>query len=140
MDSTYDRTKKRPLEIRVLDRREEGGVSEDAAMDQNGVAADAFLLMRVLVDEDRMALSFAALEGWTAGEMSFDALFSLWLSLAGYVSRRPVEGLTPEQAKMRDFAERTLNLLRLNTALEGFGGVPGGLGGAPEGVGEDRPS
>lgn len=117
MESSYDLSRKRPLEIRVLDRRDEGGISEEAAQDQNGVTADAFLMMRVLVDEDKMALSFAAIEGWAGGEMSFEALFNLWISLAGHIARRPEEGLTPDQNQLRVFAERVLNLMRLNVEM-----------------------
>ena len=117
MESSYDLSRKRPLEIRVLDRREEGGISEEAAQDQNGVTADAFLMMRVLVDGDRMAMSFAALEGWTGGEMSFEALFNLWISLAGHIARKPEDSLTPDQNQLRMFAERVLNLMRLNVEM-----------------------
>lgn len=119
--SGYDRARPRPLEIRVLDRREEGGRSEDAAAEQNGVMADAFLLMRVLVEDDRVALSFTALEGWTAEEMSFDALFNLWLAMASKIAQR--ETSQPDHEKMRQFAERILNLMHLSLKLDNLPGA-----------------
>lgn len=111
----FDKTRRRPLEIRVFDRREEGGVSEETAADSNGVTADAFLLMRVLAGSESVALSYSAIEGWTAQEMSFEGLYSLWLALAGWIAKRPTD--REDHEHMRKFAERVLNLMRLNTEL-----------------------
>jgi hypothetical protein len=115
MSSGFDLDKKRPLEIRVIDRRDEGGRSQREASEQSAAMADAFLLVRVLVEQDKVALAYSALEGWTAEEMSFEALFNLWLALAGRLARFKTE--REDHEKLRLFAERVLNLMRLNTAL-----------------------
>lgn len=116
MSSAYDRDRHRPLEIRVLDHRDGGGVSENAASANNGVTADALLLMRVLIDEGSLAVSFSAIEGWTAKEMSYDALFNLWIGLTSELAKYKTS--SPDQEKLRLFVERVLNLMRLNVSLE----------------------
>lgn len=122
MTSGYDLNKARPLEIRLVDHRAEGGMSEAKAAEGGGVMADAFLLMRVLVEEDKIALSFSAIEGWSAGEMSLDALFNLWIALASKIAQR--EGQTPDHEKLRAFAERVLAMMSLTTGLTRLGEVP----------------
>lgn len=116
MPSAYDRDRHRPLEIRVIDHRDGGGVSENDAASNNGITADAMLLMRVLVEEGSIAMSFSAIEGWTAQEMSYDALFNLWIGLTSELARYKTR--SPDQEKLRVFVERVLNLMRLNTSLE----------------------
>ena len=116
MSNSYNSDKPRPLGIRIFDHREEGGISEKKALEHNGVTADAFLLMRVLVEEDKVALAYTALEGWTAGEMSFDALFNLWLALASRIAHQNTEG-QPDHERKRQFAQRMLQLLRLSVQL-----------------------
>lgn len=111
----YDLSKKRPLEIRVLDRREEGGISEEEATDNNGLTADAFVLMRVLVDEGKLSMSFSSVEGWAAGEMSFESLFNLWLGMTSHLAKRKTDAT--DQEALRLFAERVLNLMRMNVDL-----------------------
>ena len=111
----YDLSKKRPLEIRVLDRREEGGISEEEATDNNGLTADAFVLMRVLVDEGTLSMSFSSVEGWAAGEMSFESLFNLWLGMTSHLAKRKTDAT--DQEALRLFAERVLNLMRMNVDL-----------------------
>lgn len=111
----YDLSKKRPLEIRVLDRREEGGISEEEATDNNGLTADAFVLMRVLVDEGQLSMSFSSVEGWAAGEMSFESLFNLWLGMTSHLAKRKTDAT--DQEALRLFAERVLNLMRMNVDL-----------------------
>jgi hypothetical protein len=115
MPEEFDKSRRRPLEIRVFDRREEGGVSEENAAESNGVTADAFLLMRVLAGNESVSLSYSAIEGWTAQEMSFEGLYSLWLALAGWIAKRPTD--RPDHDGMRKFAEHVLNLMRLNVEL-----------------------
>lgn len=111
----YDLSKKRPLEIRVLDRRDEGGISEEEATDNNGLTADAFVLMRVLVDEGKLSMSFSSVEGWAAGEMSFESLFNLWLGMTSHLAKRKTDAT--DQEALRLFAERVLNLMRMNVDL-----------------------
>jgi len=111
----YDLSKKRPLEIRVFDRRDDGGVSEEEATDNNGLTADAFVLMRVLVDEGHLAMSFSSVEGWTTGEMSFESLFNLWLGMTSHLAKKKTD--VPDQEALRLFAERVLNLMRMNVDL-----------------------
>jgi hypothetical protein len=111
----YDLSKKRPLEIRVLDRRDEGGISEEEATDNNGLTADAFVLMRVLVDEGKLSMSFSSVEGWAAGEMSFESLFNLWLGMTSHLAKRKTDAT--DQESLRLFAERVLNLMRMNVDL-----------------------
>lgn len=115
MQSGYDLTKKRPLEIRVFDRRDEGGVSEETASDSNGLTADAFVLMRVLVDDGKLAMSFSSVEGWSTGEMSYESLFNLWLGMTSHLAKKKTDA--PDQETLRAFAERVLNLMRLNVEL-----------------------
>lgn len=115
MDSSYDLTKKRPLEIRVLDRREDGGVSEEMAAQSNGITADVLLVMRALVDEGMVSMSYSAIEGWTGGEVGFEALFNLWLGFTSHLARHKTEDASQEA--LRVFAERVLNLMRLSVDL-----------------------
>jgi hypothetical protein len=115
MASDFDLSKKRPLEIRVFDRRDEGGISEEDATDNNGLSADAFVLMRVLVDDGKLAMSFSSIEGWTAGEMSFESLFNLWLGMTSHLAKKKTDA--PDQEALRLFAERVLNLMRMNVDL-----------------------
>lgn len=115
MDSGYDLTKKRPIEIRVIDRREDGGVSEETALQSNGITADVLLVMRTLIDDGAVSVSYSAIEGWTGGEVSFEALFGLWLAFTGHLAHYKTQDATQEA--MRAFAERVLNLMRLSVDL-----------------------
>jgi hypothetical protein len=84
----FDTTKRRPIEIRVIDRREEGGASEDDATASNGVSADALVLMRLLLDSsDQVSMSFSAIEGSTGNELAFEPLFNFWLGLTSHSPR-----------------------------------------------------
>ena len=115
MESGYDLTKKRPLEIRVIDRRDEGGVSEEKAIESNGITADVLLVMRVLVDEGMVSMSYSAIEGWKGGEVGFEALFNLWLGFTSHLARHQTEDANQEA--LRAFAERVLNLMRMSVDL-----------------------
>lgn len=115
MESGYDLTKKRPLEIRVIDRREDGGVSEEKALESNGITADVLLVMRALVDEGMVSMSYSAIEGWTGGEVGFEALFNMWLGFTSHLASHKTEDASQEA--LRTFAERVLNLMRLSVDL-----------------------
>lgn len=115
MEPGYDLTKKRPLEIRVIDRREDGGVSEETALEFNGITADVLLVMRALVDEGVVSLSYSAIEGWTGSEVSFEALFNMWLGFTSHLARHKTDDASQEH--LRAFAERVLNLMRLSVDL-----------------------
>jgi hypothetical protein len=111
----FDMTKRRPIEIRVIDRREEGGVSEEDAAASNGVSADALVLMRLLLDSDQVSMSFSAIEGSTGNELSFEPLFNFWLGLTSHLARR--ETTEEGQEHLRKFLERVLNLMRMSVEL-----------------------
>lgn len=111
----FDTTKRRPIEIRVIDRREEGGVSEDDATASNGVSADALVLMRLLLDSDQVSMSFSAIEGSTGNELAFEPLFNFWLGLTSHLARR--ETSDDGQEHLRKFLERVLNLMRMSVEL-----------------------
>jgi hypothetical protein len=115
MPDSFDQDKRRPLEIRVLDRRDDGGVSENDAVAYNGLSADAFVLIRLLIDEPAIAVSFSSVEGWTGGPLSFEALFNVWLGLTSHLAKTKAD---PSQEALRLFAERVLNLMRLNVELQ----------------------
>ena len=111
-----DLDKKRPLEIRVLDRRDEGGISQNDASENKCVTADAFVLLRLMVDESNMDLGFSAIEGWGMQEMSFEGMFSMWLAFAGHLARK--EATNPTQEAQRAFVERLLQMLQLGPDMQ----------------------
>lgn len=111
----YDLTKRRPLEIRVIDRREDGGVSEETAHEGNGVTADALVLMRLLLDAEQVSMSFSAIEGSTGQELTFEPLFNFWVGLSSHLAQYQTKD--EGQEHIRKFVERVLNLMRLSVDL-----------------------
>jgi hypothetical protein len=111
MTTAYDVTKKRPLEIRVIDRREDGGVSEEAARESNGSSADMLLMFRVLSDDGTAALAYSAIDGATGATVSFEMLFNLWLAFTNYLSQ--VEVQDPAHEVMQKFAARLISMMEI---------------------------
>jgi hypothetical protein len=118
-----DLDRKRPIEIRVLDRRDEGGISQNDASENKCVTADAFVLLRLLVDPSNINLGFSAIEGWDMQEMAFEGMFSMWLAFAGHLARKEVTD--PTQEAQRAFVERLLNMLQLGPDLKSLQLAPG---------------
>lgn len=122
MSLPYDPSKKRPLEICVRDLSDEGGVSDQDLMIQarNRVAADALFLIRVLFNtDDTYAMSVMSLVGQTHEPMTVQALFDMWVRMAGYiVNEAKTDEQSVEDLSKRRFCLKTLNELQLNSKLQ----------------------
>lgn len=114
---SFDHTKKRPLEIRVLDRSDEGGASEDAALLRDSVTADAFLIIRALIDDGKITLVHGSVEGTEKNMVSLSLLYTMWISMGGYIAREAQE-TDEESMKIRNFVKKVLALLELNPEME----------------------
>lgn len=112
----YDQQLKRPLELRVRDMQDEGGISEEEAARHGRTAADALVIIRFLADAGAgLAVSLHSLNGKTHEPLSIEAQFTAWLSFTGYLARQ-AEG---EDAKRRRaFLKHVLNLLSLDERLD----------------------
>jgi len=112
----YDRQLKRPLELRVRDLQDAGGITEEDANRLGRTAADALVIIRFLADADAgLAISLHSLNGKTHEPLSIEAQFTAWLSFTGYLARQ-AEG---EDAKRRRaFLKHVLNLLSLDEKLD----------------------
>jgi hypothetical protein len=117
----YDLTKKRPLEIRVRDLSDEGGVSDGELkrLATNRVAADALFLIRVLFNDDESyALEIMSLVGLTHERMTVEALFDMWVRLAAYIVRdAKTDDNKLEDLKQRRFCLAVLQKLDLDENL-----------------------
>ena len=109
------RDTKHHLEIRVIDRKDEGGVTEAEAADHNGTVADAFVLLRVTISADDLAIGYSAIEGWSNSPMTFESQINLWLAYAGYLAR--TQTTNPTDERQRKFVEHVLGLMGLTTQL-----------------------
>lgn len=122
MSLPYDPSKKRPLEICVRDLSDEGGISDQDLMiqSQNRVAADALFLIRILFNEgDHYAMSVMSLVGQTREPMAVQALFDMWVRMAGYiVNEAKTDENSIEDLSKRRFCLKTLNELQLNSKLQ----------------------
>jgi hypothetical protein len=111
----YDRQLKRPLELRVRDMQDEGGISEEDASRLGRVAADALVIIRFLADENKgLAISLHSLNGKTHEPLSIEAQFMAWLSFTGYLAR---EAQGEDNHKRRHFLRHVLGLLALDEQL-----------------------
>ena len=108
--------KLRPLAIRVRGRHElpNGGISESQAHSFGRVSADAFVLLRVLLDENRLNLTVATVEGETQGPIAPSALFHLWVAFTGHVARTPLPEGDEQAARQIAFCRKVLLLMQLD--------------------------
>ena len=112
----YNRQLKRPLELRVRDLQDEGGISEEDAARLGRTSADALVIIRFLADPDAgMALSLHSLNGKTHEPLSLEAQFTAWLSFTGYLARQ-AEG--EDAHRRRVFLKHVLTLLQLDEKLD----------------------
>ena len=110
----FNRQRKRPLELRVRDLRDEGGISEEDAERHGRVAADAFVIVRFMADPGAgMSLGVHSINGNTLEELSADAQFSAWISYTAFLARH--EGV---MAPQRRFLQNVLRFLKLTEDLQ----------------------
>jgi hypothetical protein len=111
----FDPHRQRPLELRVRDMSDEGGISEADAARYGRVAADALVIVRFLTDPDRgISVSLHSLNGKTLEGLSVEAQFTAWLSYTAYLAR---QATAPDDARRRTFLLHVLHLLQLDEKL-----------------------
>jgi len=100
----FNRQRKHPLELRVRDLRDEGGISEEDAERRGRVAADALVIVRFMADPDSgMSLGVHSINGSTLEELSADAQFSAWISYTAFLARH--EGIMAPQRSLLKHTE-----------------------------------
>lgn len=117
MDDTYW-DKKRPLELRVRvagAKDFEDGISEKEAQRWGRLSADFGLLVRAMRHEDHVQLSVALLEpSGDVSRMTTEQLFNMWISITGFIARRPPVG--EDQVG----AQSSINCLRSFLGMLGY--------------------
>lgn len=119
-DFPFDMQRLRPLEIRVRTRQElpQQGICEAEANSYGRVSADALVLLRAMMDDSRLTLSVASLDGETLQEIAPSALFHLWLSFTGHVARMTVPSDDEAGARQIAFCQKVLMLLQLDSNMD----------------------
>jgi hypothetical protein len=121
---TYDASRKRPLELRIRDLRDQGGQSEEEArrFSQNRFPADALYVIRAMIDEGAIALQHISIvAGEENSQMGIDMLFNMWISLGGYLAREGlIEPGNEDHQRKRRFVQSVLFKLRVDTAFVGL--------------------
>lgn len=121
---TFDRSRRRPLELRIRDLRDEGGISEDEARRLAGdrLPADALYVVRALIDPDHTTLQqYSIVGGADNAEMGVEMLFNMWVALGGHLVRVGAgEGEGEEVARKRRFVQAVLYKLKLDVAFLGL--------------------
>lgn len=111
----YDLHKPRPLELRVRDMADEGGITEADAIRLGRVAADALVIIRFLADQDKgISVSLHSLNGDTHQALGMEAQFTAWLSYTAYLARTAED---QDDKRRRVFLQHVLHLLRLDETL-----------------------
>lgn len=121
----FDRQQKRPLELRVRDMKDEGGVSEAEANRLGRYSADALVIVRFLADGDRLAMHLHAQNGATQQGLGVEALFGAWLRLTAHIIAMPSDG---DMKKRQGFLAYVLKLLGLDEKLQIIQTASGGPG------------
>ena len=121
----FDRQQKRPLELRVRDMKDEGGISEADANRFGRHSADALIVIRFLADGDKLVLHMHTQNGATQQELGVEALFSAWLRLTSHIISLPSEG---DMKKRQGFLSYILKLLGLDERLQIIQNASGGPG------------
>jgi len=127
----FDRQQKRPLELRVRDMKDEGGVSEADANRLGRYSADALVIIRFMADGDRLAMHLHAQNGATQQGLGVEALFGAWLRLTAHIIAMPSEG---DMKKRQGFLAYVLKLLGLDERLQIIQTASGGPGSHSEPV------
>lgn len=122
---SYDLTRKRPIELRLRDMRDEegGGISEKEANRLDRVSCDGFLLVRLMQEAEDTRLLTASVDGQTFGPLSTEALFRMWVSLAGHIARTANTDDAKERRWAR-FCTMILQHLQLGELVEAAGIKP----------------
>jgi hypothetical protein len=111
----FDPHQKRPLELRVRDMQDEGGISEADAARLGRVAADALVIIRFMADVDKgLSVSLHSLHGATHECLSTEAQFTAWLSYTAYLARTATG---PDDERRKVFLTHVLRLLQLDEKL-----------------------
>lgn len=121
----FDRQQKRPLELRVRDMKDEGGISEADANRLGRYSADALVIIRYMADGDRLAMHLHAQNGATQQGLGVEALFGAWLCLTAYIVAMPSD---EDMKKRQGFLAYVLKLLGLDEQLQLIQTASGGPG------------
>jgi hypothetical protein len=126
----YDPLRKRPLELRVRDMSDVGGISDVDATRLSRKSADALVVIRFLIDpnEDgdvRIHQELLSLYGASGEPLGTEALFGAWLSMAEFIMNRPV--YSPEDERRRNFLVHVRKLLGLDLATRAIQDLENGV-------------
>jgi hypothetical protein len=121
----FDRQQKRPLEFRVRDMKDDGGISEADANRLGRYSADALLIIRYIADGDSLAMHLHAQNGATQQSLGVEALFAAWLRLTAHITGLPADD---DMKKRQGFLVYVLKLLGLDEQLQIIQNASGGPG------------
>lgn len=123
--SAFNMQQKRPLEFRVRDMKDEGGISEEDANRLGRYSADALVIIRYLADGDQLSMQLHAQNGSTQQGLGVEALFSAWLRLTAYIIAMPADA---DMKRRQGFLTYMLKLLGLDEQLQIIQTASGGPG------------
>ena len=111
----FDPLRKRPLELRVRDLTDEGGICEADAQRRDMLSADALVLTRFLIEETgEMKIELASIYGASGEPLALAGLFGAWLAFTGHLARQ-AEGTDVRKA---NFLRHILKLHMLDTNMD----------------------
>lgn len=117
--TTFDPSRKRPLELRIRDLYDEGGISENDAkvLAGNRLPADALFIIRAMIDEGTVALQqYSIVGGANNAQVGTEMLFNFWVALGGYLVREGTAE-TDEERRKKQFVTAVLFKLKLDNAF-----------------------
>lgn len=122
MNTVIDKLKDRPIEIRFRDVSDKG-LSLQSAESINRSVCDFFAVVQGYFDKPEggdgtnvVSLVTASLDGRTGKGLDVDALYNVWLSLAGQIVNHEDDGV--EAMKIRRFVSMVLQRVQLDENLK----------------------